>query len=286
MKERYHKTWDTIKRYVDPYTFTKYSAHTLPLEDIDGYFEYYYFGKNNIRVINKLNSFLFRSKHFEDINKNYTSILYSGCSFSYGTAMPEDMIWSSLLNKKINSDNIQHFNLSVEGGSVFLTIKNLMTFIRNYGRPNYIFIVMPPIERSIKFDRDNKRFYNVLRTSTNYFEDDFPKVYFNYIKNDKPEDDVMLAVQYIKMFEDYCNASGIKLVWTFWHVEDKKIYESIKFDNLIFNDICTNLFPNIDDVNIESQPLWNKAEDDLHPGLFWHQNIANYFYKNGKINND
>jgi hypothetical protein len=282
-----YETFNDIQSAVDPYTFTQYYPNMNAIQESEnGYYKYYQIYSEESTVEYRLNNFLFRSNHFENINHNSTSILYSGCSLSYGTGLPEEYLWSSIISKKINKENLQTFNLSVEGGSVFLTIKNIMTFIRKYGKPEYIFVIMPPIERNVRFDKKNKKFYNVIRGGDNYFNGDYPKVYIEYIKDHKTEDDIMLAVQYIKMFEDFCNHSGIKLTWTFWHIIDKPIYDGFKFDNLIFDEICFSLFANEDSVNIEKIPYWGIAQDNLHPGYSWHYNIGNYLYETGKINHD
>jgi len=157
--------------------------------------------------------------------------------------------------------------LGVEGGSVFLTIKNIMTFIRKYGKPNYICILMPPVERDLKFDRKSGKFYNVLRGG-NYFNGDYPDVYLHYVKNDKQEDDALKVVNYIKLFEDYCNASNILLVWTYWHMYDADLYKEYSFDNIINLSSDFELFPS----------NWAVAKDILHPGIDFHNFVSDLFY--------
>jgi len=160
-----------------------------------------------------------------------------------------------------------------------------MSFIRLYGKPKYIFIVMPPIARDLKYDSKKQRFYPVLRGG-NYFEGDYPKVFLEYVKEGKYEDDIMKAVNEIKLFEDYCNAAGIKLLWSYWYSYDEKIYKEYKFDNIIYQDPNFKMFADEDGYyeNTLGWPFWELAQDRQHSGTCWHNHVSNTFYD--KVKND
>jgi hypothetical protein len=264
-----YSTWNKILDVVNPNTILNPSPRV----------------SLNSNIIYNLNSLNYRSREFETLDSGNINILFSGCSWTYGTGMHEELIWpqvlSNLIKEKTNN-NVISYNLSTQGGSIFLVIKNIMEFIRVYGTPQYIFIKMPPIARDLRYDIKTSSYYSVLMGNS-YFENDYPKVYLEYIKSHKHEDSILKAVDQIKLFEDYCNMAGIKMYWSFWHELDRKVFESIKFDNIVFP---SNILYPYDKgfgsnegryKNVNDLPLWEIAEDKSHPGSAWHEYTANMF---------
>lgn len=236
----------------------------------------------------RINKNFFRSQNFKPLSSENINILYSGCSWTYGSGLPEDLTWTNTLSdliQKNNIKNVESFNVSVQGGSIFLSIKNAMSFIRIYGKPTYIFMNFPSISRDLKFNKKDKNFYPVL-FGPGYFEKDgYPKIFIEYMKNFVIEDNIMKNIEQIKMFEDFCNASGIKLLWTYWDKEDFVIYNSFDFNNKIDPDLnfkdCASIYAK-DRTYYENKTnalFWEVAQDGVHPGTCWSQKIANTFLK-------
>ncbi len=294
-----YETWGKILRYVDPnrldnFTFDYESYHFYSDGRLKKTEDGYHIGPNGYydpsikkedRVSYRFNNLFFRSRHFEKLNEKEVNILYSGCSWTYGSGMYEDFMWTKFLTEKIkgNGKVVKDFNVALPGSSVFLAIKNVMSFIRQYGKPTYIFINMPPIARDMKYDKKNNFFYSVVMGS-GYFESNHPKIYLEYIKSHNHEDSILKAVDQIKMLEDYCSEAGIKLIWTFWHQHDSGVYESIKFDNIFLPDFNFRPYVLDEDNNKEyydnpnGLPLWELAQDRCHPGSAWNIKCADDFY--------
>jgi hypothetical protein len=295
-----YSTWKSMIRFIDPnildnHTFdydkdSFYSDGRLK-KNSDGY----YVGPNGYydkavseeeKVTYRFNNLFFRSDHFKKVEKDKVNILYSGCSWTYGSGMYEELTWPMLLSNKVKnyySKDVNHFNVALPGASVFLSIKNIMAFIRNYGKPDYIFVNMPPIARDMKYDKKNNFFYSVVMGS-GYFEGNYPKIYLEYIKNHSHEDSILKAVEQIKMLEDYCNESKIKLMWTYWHEADGMVYRDIKFDNIFFpiSNFRNYVLPedlNKSYYNNENNlPLWELAQDRHHPGSCWNIHCSEMFF--------
>jgi hypothetical protein len=294
-----YATWDSIKRFIDPNNFDNfvfdydkeyfYKENNINKTD-DGYWvgtvgHYDKSIKEEDKVTYRFNNLFFRSDHFKKIDSNEISILYSGCSWTYGSGMHEDLIWPTILSKKITGASVgvvNSFSVATPGASVFLSIKNVMAFIRNYGKPTYIFMNMPPIARDVRYDKKNNFFYSVIM-GNGYFDMGKPNIFIDYIKQHTHEDSILKACEQIKLFEDYCNSSGIKLIWTFWHDADEKIYKDIKFDNIFYPDFNFKRY-SLDTPgqeyypNINTLPLWDLAQDKNHPGSCWNIDCAEKFY--------
>ncbi len=295
-----YNTWGSVIKYINPNTLDNY---TFSYESDDFYKDGrlkktddgYYIGPNGWydpsilkedRVTYRFNNLFFRSNHFKKLNNKNINILYSGCSWTYGTGMHEELTWTNILSKNIQDINpdkqVESFNVALPGASIFLSIKNIMAFIRNYGTPEYIFINMPPIARDMRYDKKNNWFYSVVM-GNGYFEGKYPDIYIDYIKQHNHEDSILKAVEQIKMLEDYCNASSIKLVWTYWHSSDKKVYDDIEFNNIFYPDLRFKQYLLKQEKNREYYPnnenklLWELAQDGHHPGSCWNIHCAKEF---------
>ena len=86
----------------------------------------------------------------------------------------------------------------------------------------------------------------------------------------------MYQILTIKLFEDYCNASGIKLFWTTWDMEDAKLYNCLNFSNFIYiKDLDPEKLKKKE--NKESYSFWEIAEDYDHFGSSWTSYLADKF---------
>jgi hypothetical protein len=218
----------------------------------------------------RINKHGYRANNFKEFDDNKIKILFSGCSHTFGEGLPEELIWPSIVDKRIG-DNTDSYNLGISGASIHLVIKNVYSFIRNYGKPDHIFLMLPAISRSIKYDKDAGLYKNILAHSH--------KKYKKFLKNFVYEDNVLLATTLIFMLEDYCLESNIKLHWSTWSNEDLPIYDKLNFNNYLYFDsdsVNTDIENGIMD-NTAKIPYWKIARDNSHMGSGWQLCVANAF---------
>ena len=102
-----------------------------------------------------------------DVNKNYfrcdefdsliaskkKKLLVFGCSFTFGTGLPEEHVWPSILSKMISyktGDELDIINLSIPGGS-YSDIDRLSNYIYMFS-VDYICCLLPPLPRKSFID--------------------------------------------------------------------------------------------------------------------------------------
>lgn len=151
-------------------------------------------------------------------------IITIGCSMTFGTGMPIDKIWPSILEQKIKDYgvNLKIGNLSYNGGSISKNINSLFGLIHQYQYiPKIIIANFADFERSY-FPSQNLEYmsdvfwYPDLFIMKSYAPHDWPKMlpiewihYNNY--------------QHIRQLELFCKYSGIELIWTSWYdYEDRQ----------------------------------------------------------------
>lgn len=176
-------------------------------------------------VEHKLNNYGFRDEDFDKC----ADILISGCSQTYGVALPEEYRFFNIIKNNISSTI---HNIAFPGASVSSIVRLVFAYIKEFGNPKYIYIMLPPFER-FEFSPDFNRFETEMSQK------------FNYIKKEKhtsplhvttytgdnlnvqkapyyPEYTVNLAsihfwqAQSLLMLEQYCDMAGIKFAWSTW----------------------------------------------------------------------
>lgn len=238
---------------------------------------------NGSNFLYKLNKNGFRSNHFEKIKDDRKSILTAGCSHTFGHCLPNELRWQNILLSNVyKQEQIQHFDVSSMGASIELIVKNVISFIRNYGKPNYIFIVFPDIYRGFRFDTKSQLFKNVFANEICLTEKNM-EVYKEFTLGFKEEDGCMNAITNIFALEEICFNAGIKLFWSTWSERLSKIANSVEFKNFI--EYHSN-FPakwggdeknkNIP-VNTNNLEYWNVAGDNIHFGSFWNTEVSKMF---------
>lgn len=99
-----------------------------------------------------LNSDNFRSEEFikEHSGKH---ILFAGCSNTFGEGVDYEKTWAYRLYKEIEKKEklSGYFNLGSSGASIFEILVNLNRYIRKYSMPDVIFLMLPEIERDIRY---------------------------------------------------------------------------------------------------------------------------------------
>ena len=215
----------------------------------------------------RINKDGFRSNHFMELKKENFNVLYGGCSWTFGEGLPEEMTWTYQVTegiKKIINKNVIEYNTGFMGSSIDLIIKNTMSFIRLYGKPDIIFLCFPDIGRKIKYSEQS---YQIFNRSPHWFKTK-NKEQRRYLLDYKKEDNLLYFSLLINLFEDYCEKSEIKLVWSNWvtgEVDSFGEYKNFKF-------VDTEKL--LKAKHIDSLPYWEFACDGNHPGRAWTTQFA------------
>lgn len=233
----------------------------------------------------KLNSDGFRSRHFNQFDKSKTNILYTGCSFTYGVGQPEEYTWPSLLtdlikNKDLNKD-VEHFNIAYPGASIHEIVRNCFIFFEKFGHPDYLFMLVPDVNRSISYIESSESYQSVNPSGHN-LSNKMPKELINAIENYSPKNNWLIASDLISMLEAYCNSNNIKFIWTTWIRHQSKCWSYLGHKNFFdpqFEEQEMWYTPKdnekppfakkIKAENVNNLPYWEFARDGRHPGTCW-----------------
>ena len=206
----------------------------------------------------EINSLGFRSDEFTD-SHNDKHILFLGCSYTWGTGLYLDEVWSKILYKEIKkSYNLSgYFSLGIPGDSIFSSIVNAFKYFKNFGNPDIIFFNVQDIERFYYLDKKDQKIFRA-----NFKE--------NLLIN-------LLAYQYYYMLEQYCIANKIKLVSFTWYLGHKD--HALKSFNSFYE-------TDIDDISEYVANYYNETSDELsllardgkHLGKAYHQYWADFIY--------
>lgn len=227
----------------------------------------------------------FRSDNFVPCSNDGPSVLFAGCSITYGFGVELEKtyayrIYKHLLEKK---QALTFINISVPGYSSIQAMLSIFDYIELYGNPDTIVLLMPQLERDAAF------FLNYE------FE-------INYKKQRSKEDQIMDFRKYFPMFfriykmlHFYCKKNNIRLISSHWHETDMIFQGDRNFPN--YNDFSISYFlqENFSDSYKDTKTKTfdqmmfdyvetNKNEknlimgdDDDHPGNAWHYAMSQSF---------
>lgn len=231
----------------------------------------------------------FRTKQFNLLNKNNINILTAGCSNTFGQSMPEEKIWPTILKNKISNNNVDLYNIGVSGLDTGRIIANCYNFIKKYGAPDYLFLLLPPIQRSLVLSKNNEVATlqdPILVRSIS----DLSKALFK--KKSKLPIILYNNLIHLINLETFCITNNIKLFWHSWDNNSQEIYEKCLFNNNISNQIFSKEMHNIIELyeingdTLSADKYWEFAEDNDHQGFKWHLTWANTFFNVSEINDN
>lgn len=276
------KVWSGL---IDGFPTNRPIEKKIAYYDEENYFITDNVGYNNVldvdpKFLYKINSNGFRSQHFKKVDNNKTTILTGGCSHSFGEGLPEELRWQSFLLNNINLNNVETFDVSSMGGSFRLIIRNVVSFIRNYGKPDYIFLALPDVGRDLAFEDTGKTFQSVSVNSEFLIKKDkTPECFKKYTFSFEEHEAMMIAVEAIWFLEELCNQSGIKLFWTTWVPGLDKVFSELKmFNNYLSSDW---------EIFIQTTHLfqYTKNSEKILKIKEEHKNVNHYFI-DANINED
>lgn len=213
-----------------------------------------------------LNSDGYRSDEFIT-NHNGLHILFSGCSTTFGDGLQDNEIWATQVYNKIKShtETSGFFNIGTPGQGITYIVFHIFKYIKNFGRPDVIFINFPVSRRFVSFDKKSNRY-----------------VYFNVFEPEDASYELwqtipFLEYQYIFMLEEYCKSNDIILIYGTWDTTSHfNLYQDLDY------------FIEIKDQDriaryVEEHPedkFALTARDGMHYGTAFHAIWADVMYNN------
>jgi|694.fasta_scaffold72068_5 hypothetical protein len=222
-------------------------------------------------------------------------ILIAGCSFTFGSGIPEEKIWGVQV---ANNMSLSYSNLGYPGASILSIINSIFSYFKEYGNPKILACLFPDLDR-IQLPVDNK----IWTSKSDNLNKDLARVFLGEHHNNLPRyskaphniENVMplsvprwISIKYIQILEQYCRSSNIKFIWSTW---DNRflppLVESKQFDFLIntknidqeINNKCHN------DLKNDFKEIFDRGSDieygldRAHWGVHKHTHYAEYFEK-------
>lgn len=187
---------------------------------------------------NNVNLYGYRSDQFK-YKHDGKHILFSGCSYTWGSGLYKNEIWANLVYKKISSEEkcSGYFNLGIPGSCVTNQVYDIFFYCQKFGNPNVIFYCMPGTNRG--FDPDSissiKKFHFPPFHSAPEKDNESYNYKINY-------SEMINYLSYFSLYQ-YCKSNQIKLY-------------SFSWEEVVVNDNIKNISP-------EERLL--RMRSDLHP---------------------
>lgn len=279
---------DSVKNFIGLKNIDHLDTRTTPKDMSERNSDGYYITDNinhpkiveGPEVTYRINMHGFRTKHFAPFENSKDTILFAGCSWTFGEGLPEEYTWPYLVAKNFNDPD--YYNIGYMGMSINHIIKSVYSFIRSYGKPKYLFICFPDIQRNLYYSDKLKSYIKAYANTA--FIGGQDKDRERYTLNYQDEDNLLLATSQISALEDYCMEAGINFVWTTWVYRDYEVFKHLGFNFLMDPDtsfIQANPSYNKSKTayytNINNLPYWEEAKDGAHPGTSWTTHISNKF---------
>lgn len=205
-----------------------------------------------------LNNYGHRSSDFVKDHQGF-HILFAGCSFTFGEGLPYKENWSGRLYEKMKDLYTldDYFSLGFLNGVSSNIIYNILLYCKKFGKPDAIFCLLPHSVRKVDFV---KRYFII--------DSDYDRRHLELGR--------LEVLKSITFLEEYCEASGIKLIWSTWNNADAKVYSKLDFKNFVFLE-DVDIFMNAKNKEESSDPFYEIGRDGDHPGLKYSDGLSNIF---------
>lgn len=152
-------------------------------------------------------------------------IIASGCSQTYGVGIPEDVRWSNQLGDLMGMSQV---TVSLPGWSTQSMINGVMSYIKQYGKPKVVALLLPDFYRFdiavnktsmiFRLDEKNSSNLDLVRRINDVTEayTRLPKISKkpHLIEEILPaEVSYFFSGQFLRFFIEYCKEAEIKLIW-------------------------------------------------------------------------
>ncbi len=201
-------------------------------------------------VIYKYNKDYFRSDEFKRDHSG-THVLFAGDSECEGQGGSMEDAWSYMVYDRLGRfmDIDGFYNLGKASLGWQKVVQNVRTYIRKYGAPDILYILLPNIGRMFHvFDINNpwdyiQKYPKIKSTkfSSNIYQpvgispEEYKKIFMDFVVS-------------WRLFEDFCESLGIKLIWSTW--------QDIDNDNFSRLDVFKNF------VSIDGEAILKKILSD------------------------
>lgn len=263
-------TWMSMPQYKDQRTF-----NVLPIEDSD----------DDGEVTYNFNKDGFRCDDFTSTHVPGKHILFGGCSQTEGVGSPLDTIWPKMIHDQLTSLGMTdgYFNLARSGYGWQKIIASFLTYSKQYGYPDYFFVLLPNIGRFFEWDSDTNSWFYVQR---------YPGK-GNALVTEKREVKPSVLNQYPLTIDEHrrslvdfylgwrtlielCNSNGTKLVWSTWDYDELNNYKMFESENTMIS-LTSKDFQN---YFIAQRPDGKEKKHDIkrrdgHHGILHHM----YWYE-------
>lgn len=231
-------------------------------------------GRESWDVEYKFNSDLFRSDHFKKEHDGL-HIVFSGCSSTEGVGIKQEHTWAyNIYNELSKTKKIDgYYNLGQSNTGYHQIIGNFLTYVEKYGKPDYLFVLLPNIQRRyIYLEEENRWVYDSSEPHINDYISVFP-----------------VWAKTWQSFINYCKINEIKLFWSTWDAKDRGHIELSLLSQESFVPINVDNDPEIISQMLEAKSLTKKEiyARDEHPGpllnYLWSKNFLDKLKKDGEF---
>ena len=214
---------------------------------------------------NELNTLFHRSDNFKKEHEG-AHVIFCGDSYTFGTGLLEDEIWSKKLYKKL-SEEIKlsgYFNLSHPGIPISSLIFDMFRYFKEYGNPDIIFLNLTTPYRLFRMNDEKDGGHKNIPIANSLSE--------------------MISYQYYYMLEIYCLSNKIELYTFSWrtnHLFSKisALTRYYKFTDDDFHNWSIKNKPK------EKNDFLQVARDGQHPGTLMHDFFVDFIYGKYKYDN-
>ena len=225
------------------------------------------------------NNEYFRCDEFTKVH-NGRHILFAGCSETEGQGGNVEDVWANILLEEVKKTETVsgYFNIGKSGYGWQKVITQLRIYIAKYGKPDNLFVLLPNIGRSIEWSAGGNM-WHARQEHPRVYEDERPFEENMYMGEQTPERYKKTFIDFViswRLFEDFCTASGINLLWGTWKdVDNYNIDKLNLFNNFVplyQDDLLSNIDKYRKDAKLNKLDM-NKR--DGHHGRLFHEYWAN-----------
>jgi hypothetical protein len=246
------------EKFFFDFSYRNLIAYNEPLAPIDltksqrssdyGYEVHDWGGTGKNITVDPLTEYLPNSLGYRSPEFTQADVLFAGCSHTYGVGVPEEAIWGVQVSKSLG---LSYMNLAGSGQSVYFAVQNIFAFIKKYGPPKIVMMVLPSLSRMLtpvsvplaralnRQSRSRLPGREILTASsgsgwsqTEDLDTDIrpkhqkiPYVLENVLY---PELSYYLNLQHLNALQLFCASTGIELLWGSLSEENSDLFASLK----------------------------------------------------------
>jgi hypothetical protein len=209
----------------------------------------------DLQVVDSDNDYFINQLGFRGKIKNNPEIIAIGCSFTFGLGVPENGVWTNILEDKIGTDIL---NLGVPGHTVKKICELAINYMSKFNKPKIVFAFFPGFFRGMMIEDIN--FYRSSRSMSENKQRKiekqtafYPEIHYDRSQNfllfkktnsfkffkskDKdvtymenvlsPHQLISDAIDSISVLQDFCYSHGIKLYWSTWDIPTSILMDTL-----------------------------------------------------------